>query len=75
VAPIRVEWTGPRSLTIAVDGGRLLAWSLCLGPTVSTRLINALATRLPAGSWTSERGLAVIATAAGLALRAGRCLR
>ena len=72
VAPIRIEWTGPRSLDVAVDGGRLLAWSLCLAPTISTRLLNVVSRMLPAGCWSSERALTTLGGVARLALRAGR---
>lgn len=71
VAPIRIEWTGARSLEIAVAGGRLLAWSLVLAPTAATRLLNELARLMPARCWTNERMLAAVAAVARLALRAG----
>lgn len=75
VAPIRLEWTGPRSLTVAVDGGRLLAWALALGPTPFTVLANRLACCLPARWWTSARALRLMEIGARLLFGAGRvCL-
>lgn len=42
VAPIRIEWSGPRRVSIAVDGGRRLVWSLLMKSTPLTRAFNAL---------------------------------
>jgi hypothetical protein len=71
-APIRIEWTGARSLQVAVNGGRLLAWSLSLAPTTGTTLVNTVAAVLPAWAWTDRRALAAIGVLARLALRSGR---
>ncbi|MGE0041935.1 MAG: hypothetical protein AB7H88_12430 [Vicinamibacterales bacterium] len=72
VAPIRLEWTGDRRLNVAVDGGRLVAWSVCLAGTPATRLITALASRLPAGCWGAERALSLAGRLAGRLLGIGR---
>jgi hypothetical protein len=72
VAPIRLEWTGPRSLTVAVDGGRLLAWTLALGPTPFTVLANRLACCLPARWLASASALRLMEIGARLLFGAGR---
>jgi hypothetical protein len=51
VAPIRVEWQGPRRLVVAADGGRLLCWSLELRSSMFTRLFNHVAPLLDR-AWT-----------------------
>ena len=45
VAPIRIEWTGARGLTVAVDGGRAATWSIALASTAMTRLLTRIAAR------------------------------
>jgi hypothetical protein len=70
-APIRIEWTSPRSISVAVDGGRVLAWTLALRPTVSTRMLNRIAGLIPPGYCTDERVLRAMEMAARVALRAG----
>jgi hypothetical protein len=72
VAPIRLEWTGFRSLTVAVDGGRTIAWSVALTPTASTAVVNRLGAAMPRRWRTDARMLRVVGAAAGVALRAGR---
>jgi hypothetical protein len=42
VAPIRIEWNGPRRVSIAVDGGQRLVWSLLMRSTPFTRVFNAV---------------------------------
>jgi hypothetical protein len=71
VAPIRVEWNGPRSLSVAVDGGRLITWSLELSPTVLTSAFNRVAPKLSAVWPRHPRLLSVVEMTARLALRAG----
>jgi hypothetical protein len=46
VAPIRIEWTGPRSMSIAIDGGRRLNWSMLMRSTAMTRAFSRLASYL-----------------------------
>lgn len=70
-APIRIEWTGLRSVSVAVDGGRLLAWTLTLRASPSTRLLNQMAALVPSQLWTDRRVLRAIELAARLILRAG----
>ncbi|HUE84615.1 MAG TPA: hypothetical protein VMO26_00915 [Vicinamibacterales bacterium] len=42
VTPIRIEWNGPRRVSIAVDGGRRLVWSMLMRSTPLTRAFNAV---------------------------------
>jgi hypothetical protein len=70
-APIRIEWTGPRSLIVAVDGGRALAWTLALRPTAATRLLNQVAVLVPRQFWKNHRVLRAMEVAARVTLRAG----
>ncbi|MGE3276672.1 MAG: hypothetical protein AB7O67_16280 [Vicinamibacterales bacterium] len=72
VAPIRLEWTSDRRLAVAVDGGRLLVWSLCLAPTMGTRMVNLALARIRPGWWASERLLGLAGPVAGIVLGAGR---
>jgi hypothetical protein len=48
LAPIEVEWTGPRSLSVRVDGAQTLRWDLSLAATPVTRFVNALSDFVPA---------------------------
>jgi hypothetical protein len=48
LAPIEVEWTSPRSLSVRIDGARGLQWDLNLAATAVTRLVHALSALLPA---------------------------
>lgn len=70
-APIRVEWEGPRTLAIAVDGGRLISWSIELEPTRMTRAFNRVAPAL-APIWRRQpRLLDAVAFVARFALGTG----
>lgn len=71
VTPIRLEWRGPRQLSVAADGGRLLAWSMWLTPTVASSTINVLLGVLPGDWWRRPRLLSVAGTLSGLLLGAG----
>jgi hypothetical protein len=71
VAPIRIDWTGPRSLVIEVDGGKLLQWRLALTGNPATSLFNAAAEWLPP-AWWARRAPALTSALVDLALRAGR---
>jgi hypothetical protein len=70
-APIRIEWLGPRSVSVAIDGGRALAWTLALRQTTSTRLLNRAGGLVPAPFWRDQRVLQVMALAVRVILRAG----
>jgi hypothetical protein len=49
VAPIRIDWRGPRSLVVEVQGGQLLKWRLDLAPSAATSIFNAAAGFFPLG--------------------------
>lgn len=67
---IDVAWVTPWSLCVEIP--KLLAWQIDLRATVSTRLMSAVGTRLPAPVWTNRTALAVLGRIAGPTLRAGR---
>jgi hypothetical protein len=71
VAPIRIEWTGPRSVSIAVDGGRRLIWSLLMRSTAITRVLNRAAPHLSPLLARYPRLLVPLAAAARVLLRTG----
>jgi hypothetical protein len=71
VAPIRVEWNGPRSLAVAVDGGRAISWSLELRPTILTHVFNSAAPALSRLWLKHPRLLDLVAIVARVALGVG----
>ena len=72
VAPIRLEWTDPWTLSIGVNGGRGIAWTVSVASSWQTRLLTALAAAAPAALWASPRGLALVAAIARGLLGTGR---
>jgi hypothetical protein len=75
VAPIRIEWNGTRHVSVAVDGGQRLTWSLRLRSTLLTRLFNAWAPYAVSLLPRHPGGLAPIMSLAGWALRTGPAWR
>jgi hypothetical protein len=71
VAPIRIEWTGPRSLSIAIEGGRRLTWSLLMRSTGVTRTFNNVAPRLTPFVEQYPRLLSLFAAVSRVVLRTG----
>ncbi|MGE0363660.1 MAG: hypothetical protein AB7H93_12740 [Vicinamibacterales bacterium] len=71
VVPIRLEWDGPWTLTVAVDGGRAVAWRMSLAAAWRTRLLSAVAAVVPEWLWRDRRGLSVIAATARAVLGTG----
>lgn len=69
--PIRIDWTGARSVRVRAGDGDL-DWTLEVGSTPVTRLLNAVASALPLRAWRSRPVLDVMSRVAGTALRAGR---
>lgn len=67
---IDVAWVTPWSLFVGIAG--LLEWEIDLRATASTRLMSAIADRLPAGAWTNRAVLGALGRAAGPTLGAGR---
>lgn len=71
VGPIRIEWTSPRRVEIAVDGGRRLTWSLLMRSTAITRAFNRMAPHVGALCARYPRLLTVLAAIVRLLLRSG----
>jgi hypothetical protein len=71
VAPIRIEWSGPRRVSIAVDGGRRLVWSLLMRSTPLTRAFNAVAPGLAPTVVKHPRLLGPLALVARVVLHTG----
>ncbi|MCV6973478.1 hypothetical protein [Mycobacterium bourgelatii] len=67
---IEVEWVSPWLVFVRIEG--LLDWQIDIRSTLSTRLMTAVGSRLPAGTWTNRMALGVLSGAAGLALNAGQ---
>lgn len=67
--PIDINWTGPRSLTVTIDGR--LRWEIGLRPSAGTRVLNAMGRLMPDSLWRSPRAMGLLARMAGPMLRAG----
>jgi hypothetical protein len=72
VAPIRIDWRGPRSLVVEVDGGAVLKWRMDLAPSAGTTIFNAAARLLPPAWWVRRRPFVLTRSFLDLALKAGR---
>ncbi len=72
VTPIRTEWLTPRCLSVTLEGGRLLSWTMALASTPATTMLNGLCRALPARWWLEPRWLRMLASMARIALGAGR---
>ena len=68
---IRLDWTGPRRFDVRTGDGDL-EWTVEVGSTPVTRLLNQASSLLPPRAWRSARVLKVMSRVAGMALRAGR---
>jgi hypothetical protein len=66
---IDVAWTSPWSLLVGIAG--VLEWHVDIRATPSTRLTSTIAGLLPAGTWTNELLLGMVARAVRPVLRAG----
>ena len=53
-ASIQLEWTGPATLRISMDGPAL-EWTVTAHQTPALRVMNAISPRLPLSSWRSPR--------------------
>ncbi len=71
VVPIRLEWDGPWTLSVAVDGGRAVAWRMTMAAPWRTRLLTAVAAAVPEWLWRDRRGLSAIAATARAVLGTG----
>jgi hypothetical protein len=67
---IDVAWVSPWSLVVGIAG--LLEWRLDLGTSASTRLMSAIAPRLPERAWTNPLALGALGRVAGPMMRVGR---
>jgi hypothetical protein len=69
VCDIAATWVTPWSLLISVDG--LLDWRVDIKTTKATRVLSAIAGRIPAAAWTSRNLLTAMSRIIGPALRIG----
>jgi hypothetical protein len=69
--PIRIDWTTPRGFHLRAGDGDI-EWTVEVGSTPVTHLLNAVGSILPSRAWRSQRLLDVMSLVAGTALRAGR---
>jgi hypothetical protein len=67
---VRIQWDGPSSATITVPDR--IRWHLELGRSVPTRLLTAMALRMPQSLWHQNSVLRPMGTMAGTMLAAGR---
>ena len=67
VCDIEATWVTPWSLLISIDG--LLDWRVDIKTTTATRLMSAIAGRMPAAAWTNRKLLAVMSRIVGPLLR------
>ena len=70
VRDIRVEWTGPRSFRVTVEGE--VDWELSLASSPMTRLMNGMSALMPEPLWRNAAVLRLMGGFAGVVLRAGR---
>jgi hypothetical protein len=68
--PIQLEWTGPRSLSVVIDG--LLTWNMEMSSTPATRFMSATGAMMPASVWRSKSVLGAMGHVAGPMLGVGR---
>jgi hypothetical protein len=69
--PVQIDWTGPRSFAVRAGDGDL-EWTMEVGATAVTRLLNGAGSLLSLRAWRSPAVLAFMSRVAGVALRAGR---
>jgi hypothetical protein len=69
--PIAIDWSGPSRFRVRTGDGEV-DWEVEVGSTLVTRVLNGLGSLMPDRAWRSSAVLAVMAPAAGAALRAGR---
>ncbi|WP_411730781.1 hypothetical protein [Paeniglutamicibacter sp.] len=69
-APVSGSFSGPFSLTVTVPG--VLTWRLALESSLATAALTAMARKMPAAVWRSDRLLDAMGLLMGPALRAGK---
>lgn len=72
VHAITVEWSDDRRFSVRIDDDVDLRWDVVLTTTPMSRMMSAMAARLPRAAWQSERFLSMLGGMAGPALGAGR---
>jgi hypothetical protein len=70
LAPIELDWGGPRSLTVRV--AEVLTWTIELAPTAATRLMTTAADLMLESLWHNDSVLSAMGAMAGPMLNAGR---
>jgi len=68
---VRVIWMAPARFRVLVPAASL-EWDVAIGPTVATRLMNAMARWLPGAAWRNPAFLAAMGRMAGPFLGVGR---
>lgn len=66
---IDLAWTGPATLQVTSERFR---WTVSMATTAVTRIMNAIAGRMPPGAWSHPTVLRGMGQVAGAAMRAGR---
>lgn len=69
-APVTGSWSGPFNLTVTVPG--VLSWRIGLESTPATSALTAMAGKMPAALWRSDRMLGAMGLLMGPALRSGK---
>lgn len=69
-AEVAISWDGPSAATIQVPG--VVDWRVDLAGSSITKAVSALALRMPAGLWRSDRVLGGMGAVIGPLLRAGK---
>jgi len=68
---VRIIWLAPARFRVLVPAASL-EWEVAVGPTVATRLMNAMARLLPGAAWRNPAFLAGMSSMAGPVLGVGR---
>jgi hypothetical protein len=69
-SPIRIDWTGPRSVRVEIPD--VLLWQMELSEDLATRLMSAVGARLPAGASYAAWVLRPMGVVAGPVLSVGK---
>lgn len=69
--PVQIDWSGPRAFRVRAGDGEL-DWTVEVGSTPVTRVLNAAGSAIPTRAWRSRPVLEIMSRVAGTALRAGR---
>jgi hypothetical protein len=69
---INLRWTADRAFQVSLDAGTSIEWEVELAPTAVTRAMNVIGGLMPDRLWSSKVVLSLMASVAGVALRAGR---